>query len=243
MIYQTDADRNTAKPNTRQQGMFFLAYSIVLFTLVLLGFGPTFFVRGIFEVEPLHIVLVVHGVICTAWFALLIYQSWLVRNRNLTLHRRVGKLACLIIGLLFLVGIPTAFGLQQRLVDAGAAELESLATPRRWAQVARDVLLFVSFLGLAISGIAFRKRPPTHKRFLILASVVLTTPGLARLSQFELLKSIPEPLGFLGTLALLFLVPMIRDCIVEKHVHPILKWGSPLTFVVVVLLLLMPEML
>ena len=220
---------------------FYLVYSVVLFLTVIVGFGPTFFVRPFFQQQPLHWSLILHGVVTTSWFVLLVFQTALVRLRKPASHIRVGRIGWPVIAAIFVTGMPAAIGLQDRLVEAGTAAPTSLGTATHWAQMSRDVLLFVLFAVLAIAGLVLRKKIESHKRLMLLASVVLTTPGLARLSQFKMLQWLPEPLGFLGMLVTLLALPALRDRYAEGQVHRVLKWGIPTTFAAVFLLLLLPE--
>ena len=58
---------------------------------VLVGFAPSFYLKFVFQRPPaLTVLLVVHGVVMTAWFALFVVQAQLAASRNLRLHRRLG---------------------------------------------------------------------------------------------------------------------------------------------------------
>ena len=185
----------------------------------------------------------IHGIVTTCWFLLLVVQAGLLKLRSVKRHRQIGIAGWWLIGAVFVTGLPAAIGLGARLVEAGLQDNSDLYTADHWAQIARDSLLFALFASVAIAGLIYRKRIEVHKRFLLLASVVLTTPGLARLSQFKIFQWVPEPLGFLGSFAILLLLPALRDRFVGGQIHPILKWGGPLVFLTVFVLLLLPEII
>lgn len=70
---------------------FFVVYSTLLLSLVLVGFAQTFFLLFMFDnTVPLTISLFVHGAILTGWCLLLIVQALLIRQDNRSLHRKVG---------------------------------------------------------------------------------------------------------------------------------------------------------
>ena len=74
---------------------FFLVLSALMFLVVLGGFSRTLYLRPFTDVQdmtgrgiPSH--LIVHGLVMTAWFALVVAQTWLVRSRQVATHRRFG---------------------------------------------------------------------------------------------------------------------------------------------------------
>ena len=231
---------NKATPPRR--GWFFVAFSISLFVLVLLGFGPTFFARPVFRENGLNWTLVVHGLASTGWFVILILQATFLKLGFSRKHFRVGHAGWLLLAIIFILGVPVAIGALPRQVAAGEADADLLGSLKHRAQIARDMLLFATFAGLGLVGLLLRSRPESHKRWMLLTSVVLTTPGLARLSQFEVFRFLPEPIGFLGSFAILLLVPALRDRFVDGQIHPVNQWAAPATFVFVFLLLLLPEL-
>ncbi|MEQ1911584.1 MAG: hypothetical protein ABMA15_22395 [Vicinamibacterales bacterium] len=70
--------------------MFFTVGSGVMLAGVLIGFAPTFFLRPAFLDSPLPLLLVVHGIVMTAWHLMLPAQSYLAETRRLRWHRPLG---------------------------------------------------------------------------------------------------------------------------------------------------------
>ena len=68
-----------------------------MLTLVVVGFARTFYARPFFGAIdeptrsaelPRHLML--HGLVMTSWFALVVTQTLLIAKRNVALHRRLG---------------------------------------------------------------------------------------------------------------------------------------------------------
>src|SRR5215472_11207767 len=74
---------------------FYVSFATLIACAVFLGFARTFFLRHWFpgwtaqHAAP-EFFFAVHGVINTAWFALLIVQVALVGSRRVRLHRQMG---------------------------------------------------------------------------------------------------------------------------------------------------------
>jgi hypothetical protein len=91
----------------------YLAFVLLIFGAVLLGFGRTFFLRAWFpEWLDLHApkepYFLLHGTVATAWFITLIAQSSLVTAGRIDVHRRLGKLSMGLAAAVFVTGIAAA---------------------------------------------------------------------------------------------------------------------------------------
>lgn len=69
---------------------FAVSVAVVMFIVNFVGFGPTFFLRPFFDVPQIPLYLYLHGVLGTAWFALVVTQALLIANRQFTRHRQLG---------------------------------------------------------------------------------------------------------------------------------------------------------
>ena len=65
--------------------------AVAMFCVNFAGFGPTFFLRPFFDVPPIPLYLYLHGVVGTAWFALVVTQAVLIANRQFTRHRQLRR--------------------------------------------------------------------------------------------------------------------------------------------------------
>ncbi len=59
---------------------YFLAMAVLLLTIVLVGFAPTFHLKVFFGTPALPLYLHVHGTLLIAWYALFVAQTVLVAS-------------------------------------------------------------------------------------------------------------------------------------------------------------------
>jgi hypothetical protein len=162
---------------TRRTGGFFFLAHVALLVAVFVGFAPTFYLRPLHSVHPLPIVLYVHGTVLTCWFPLTVLQGWLIQRKRHRLHRQIGFA---IAGYAVLV---VAMGL---IADARMAS--EIRTPQDadnivvWSNLF-SLVLFTTFVSL---GVVLRKRPDAHRRLILLASISIVGPALARFSEWPI---------------------------------------------------------
>lgn len=88
---------------------------------------------------------------------------------------------------------------------------------------------FGAFAGL---GIWLRRRPETHKRLLLLASVSMMPQSLGRLGRFPALRvgdsvMASEAVYGLGGLVALLGSVAFFDLLTRRRLHPVTLWGVP----------------
>lgn len=171
-------DRRTRFSSFANRGIY-LALALLMTAFAVGGFwgsywGPLF--AGNLDI---HWLLHVHGVVFTAWLALLVFQVVLVYRGRSDLHEMMGKYVGITWGLLVLtIGLAAAFG---RISPEMGNEFESLAAFVRTLPVPLgDLAAFGVLFGVAI---AYRSRPATHKRLMILATAALLPAAGGRLSR------------------------------------------------------------
>ena len=206
---------------------FYLAFAVAIVGAVVLGFSRTFFFKAWFpEWAAAHgapeMFFYVHGVVFVGWLLLLLAQPTLVSAGRLDLHRRLGWVGAglaLAMVLLGTVGSLIAAGRPTGFVDVPVPPLQFLTVPLA------DIALFAGFVTLAIVK---RRRPQSHKRLMLLASIAVAEAGIARWPFAVMNATSPVP-GF-GTIDLfldLFLVPLIVwDLASRGRVHPVTLWGG-----------------
>jgi hypothetical protein len=198
--------------------LFFRNLSYVLALLVLAGFGPSYYFRSVVA-EPVELtgLMALHGLVFTAWTVLLVVQTSLVTVGNLVWHRRLGYSSVVLAVLM--------------VVFAAALALERTQT---WLEdpsfPAGEVLQFLAiptttvlyFAGMYAAALGYRQQPAVHKRLMVLASLDIFTPAVARLPYLTTLSSTYHYLVI--DLALLALV--VHDWRSSKRVHPATLWGG-----------------
>ncbi len=102
-----------------------------------------------------------------------------------------------------------------------ASELESAADPLNivyWANLF-TLLLFATFVSLAV---VFRKQPESHRRLIVLASISIVGPALARFPMWPVFAGgVDSGRNYgIGGLLLLFASMIVYDLIVRRRPHP-----------------------
>ena len=193
---------------------FFFAAHVVLLVVVLLGFSPSFYLRSAFHhVTQLPTRLYVHGAVLTVWFLLTVVQGRLIRTQRLRLHRRFGYVAASYAAVVIVFG--TLANL--RLI----AEIDSPADGENivvWGNFF-TLAMFTAFVSLAV---VFRKRPEAHKRLMLLASMSIVGPALARLPRWPIFAGGLEAgrTYAIAGLLIMFALLLTYDVATRKKPHP-----------------------
>lgn len=205
----------------------YLGLAIAITAAIVLGFARTFFFRAWYpEWARAHgapeTIFYVHGVAFAAWLVLLLAQTSLVTAGRVDLHRRLGVAGAglaVVMVVLGVVGSLLAAGRPTGFIDVPLPPLQFLVVPLGL------IVLFAVFVTLAIVN---RRRPQSHKRYMILASIALVEAGLVRW-PFAIMTA-PSPVPGLGMIELfvdLFLVPMIVwDIVSRGRPHLVTVWGG-----------------
>jgi hypothetical protein len=196
----------------------YVCIALFMIAMVLAGFWPSYFgplTRGVVQ-HPWVIHL--HAATFMGWMALLLTQVILVSTGRTRAHKKLGTFGIGYGVLVLGIGLMVSF----------AAPLHHLAAADRRLDEAADLLLgglsdmalFGAFFGAAI---AQRRRPETHKRLIIVATVALLLPGAGRLviAVFGL-----RPLMVLLVWLSPLLIAMGYDLVTRRRVHPIYLIGT-----------------
>jgi hypothetical protein len=138
------------------------------------GFAPTYWLQlpaGTFVGSPL---LHLHGLLFSAWTLFFLVQTIFVARGRLDRHRAWGLLGVSLATAMVLVGFATADqGLRNRLA-AGFGD-------RALAFHIASTSMIAVFGVLVFVAIAKVRRPEVHKRLMLLATVAVLPPAVARL--------------------------------------------------------------
>lgn len=195
---------------------FYTRMALFLVFVVLLGFGPSFYLRDIVPSFPrpnptLTPWVIVHGAVFTAWMLLLIVQTQLIAGRKHAVHMALGKL-----GMLFaLAMIPVMY--LTAVWQVARANQPPFTDPLTWTIVPLAVI--VPFAVLVWNGWAHRRDVQFHKRMMLSAAIIVVMgPAIGRLPLAP-----PTLLG--GSIQLilglaLFIPLFLWDRRTIGHVHP-----------------------
>ena len=156
-----------------------LAAAILFPLIVLVGFGRTYYFKGLFgTTRPLPSSLVhLHGLVMTAWVVLFVVQVRLASSKRIHRHQQLGYAGIGLGALIIATGLPTAL----RAAKYGSASAPPAIPPLSFLLVPTfDLLIFALLFGAAI---LYRRRPAAHKRLMLLTAVNFLPPALARVTD------------------------------------------------------------
>jgi len=174
---------------------FFTVLPGVIFLLVLTGFTRTLYARPLYRVPHIPAYLYVHGIVMTTWFALAWLQALLVSAGKIANHRRFGVVLASFAVLVFCAALMASFGSVSRMgldLNAPASVMGNGITGITVAQffssvVWGNIVNAVSFALFVAIAVIYRKRPQIHKRLMVLASISVLEPALARISHWPIM--------------------------------------------------------
>jgi hypothetical protein len=186
---------------------FYGVMGVVILLLVVAGFAPSYFLRGwidagrpLPEISPL---IHLHAAVFSAWIGLFIVQTALISGRRHALHRRLGGVMIGLAAAMVVVGVLVAVAQVGR--GSGPPDIPPLA----W--IAVPLFDLTTFAGLVGAGYVFRRYPQTHKRLMLLATILMLQPAIGRMPWPPALD------GELGTLmAFLMVLPLIAWDFVQR---------------------------
>lgn len=224
--------RVAARRGTRSR--FHLAVSGALLAMVFAAFAPTFYLRAQFGASPLPFYLSVHGAVLTAWFVCLVAQSTLMAGGHAIVHRRLGIAATGLAAAVVATGATVTWRFVPRLAALGV-DIDA-ALPQLSAIVWGDAGLLAAFTVLFSAAVLLRRRPDAHKRLVLLASINLMPPALARIAQWPLFGfgGVHQVLFALGGLLLLVAVVVAHDAASSRRVHPATLCGASVVLLLAV---------
>jgi hypothetical protein len=180
-------------------------------------------------VRPIGFWVWVHGIALTAWFAGFALQPVLVAARRIDIHRRVGwalaAVAAVVVATSTWITMGTAFAMLASGLDANVAL--ALAPRVVWGNYA-GALTFALLVGAAV---AVRRNAAAHKRLMLLASIAIISPALARILQWPVLGAETNANFFVGAFVgsfVLVIVVAAHDLATRKRLHPATILGAAL---------------
>ncbi len=206
--------------NYRADQGFFLAISVALSLLILIGFGQLA-ARGITVPAEFPIRVHVHALLLIAWLGTFSYQNWLAYKGNLKLHRTLGKVSVLLVVAII---VANAYVTVMTVVDGRMAPN---FTPGRFFALGTADTLF--FAGLVAWALALKRDTQWHRRLMFGATLILAAAGINRLLG-NVAGSLSEYLSVAVQLAFLVVIAW-NDRRMLGKVHPATLWLVPIVIV------------
>ena len=217
---QRPAAVTVAKPRARRDTMswFFVCMASVLLVIVAVGFAKSFYLRNIMDksqaLSTLPVYIVLHGIVLTSWFLLFLGQTLLVASGRVRLHRAFGIAGAALASVVFALSL---------LVVVRSVVRETSLV------VLGDMVVLFLFAILVVGGIWFRQKPDAHKRLLLIASITIVAPAIARWPGAHSML----PVSVVGPQLLLYAALILYDILSRRRVHPATVWGLALYVVAV----------
>ena len=86
-----------------------------------------------------------------------------------------------------------------------------------------QLLLFAAFIGLAL---AYRRRPSTHKRLMIVATLCIVPNAIVRLSLLTNIDFLSKNIWILSVWALFVVSVVAIDSLRQRRINPAFGWGA-----------------
>jgi hypothetical protein len=209
-----------------QSGQFYFYMALACMAVAFLGFAPTYWLplaKRSFSASP---VVHFHGLLFFAWSLYFAFQSWLAASGKIARHRTIGMIGVSLATAMTIFGFLVSVHSMQRAAAAGMAD-DGIAFS---IVPLSGILFFAVVFALAIAAV---RKPETHKRLMLLASISLLDAAVAR--WFITLFAPPGPAGpppVPVTIPpaiiayLLLVVAIVYDWRTRGRPHPVYVYGG-----------------
>lgn len=196
---------------------FYIAMAVISAAIVFAGFSRTFFLNSYFAKRDLTPLMIFHGIIFSSWLALLIAQTSLVAVERTDIHRRLGVAGAILAVLMIVVGFTLAIHAAKYgfLTPGLPPPLIFLVVPFF------DILVFAILVGAALY---YRGRPDTHKRLMLMATISILPPAIARMPFAFIRTTLPLSAFLLADAVLIGCI--LWDVAIHRRLHRTYLWGG-----------------
>ncbi|MEP1382339.1 MAG: hypothetical protein ABJK64_00955 [Paraglaciecola sp.] len=193
------------------RAIFQLLISTLMIIIVLMGFAPSLYsaLSGEFNTKLL---IHTHALLFLSWMFFYTLQAVLPAIGKLDLHIKLGKFGLPLALILTINGLFVTFVIFSKFVLRGDVEVARFFL----IQPLTDMVVFPL---LVIAAICFRKKPETHKRLMLLATLMLTIAAIVRIHYL----TIPGIKFVIWTLPVL--LSMAYDYYKKRIIHQVYIFG------------------
>nr|MEA2797524.1 hypothetical protein [Phenylobacterium sp.] len=163
----------TMNPTRRAMGTFYVWMAGLFVLIAFSGFAETYWLQipaGTFTGSPL---LHLHGILYSAWTLFFLSQTWLAATGRMQHHRAWGVAGVSLATAMVFVGMATGIASMQKDVAGGFAQ-----QARAFAIV--PLTAAVLFAVLVAWAVVTVKKPETHKRLMMLATMSILQAPIGR---------------------------------------------------------------
>ena len=185
--------------------------SLLIAAVMIYGFGNSIDAKLLRAPSPRSPIVYLHAIVFSAFVALFVVQSALIRARSVRWHRHLGVLGVVMGAAMPFLGMATVISGLKRDAPSLAFLIFQF----------NDIVSFSIAFGLAVW---WRHKPEFHRRLMLMAVCFLTSAAFGRF-QTGLLPD--SPLWFYAGVDLLILMGVARDLVLLRRVHPVYLLGLP----------------
>ena len=192
-----------------------MSIGLVGFFAVFIGFSKTL-PPAIRDVRT-PLIIYIHGAIALGWLCLYFVQATLMRYNNFGLHKALG-----------FFGIFIAIGTALTMLPAGVYQVQNDLNrgvgEASYSNMVGVTTTAIMFLTIVIAGILNRNNPQTHKRLMLLATILVLWVAWFRFRHY--FPSLPRPDIWFGLVLpySLIIISWIWDKYANGRLHPALGW-------------------
>jgi hypothetical protein len=219
-VITTGAMQTLSRNRLNFDRRFYLGASVVALGLVFWGFAHTYYLKLLFGTPTLTTRLHVHGAVMSAWLILFFVQTFLVSAGRVSVHRRLGIAGISVAVLVVALGTTTTFNAAAREVGRHSAEASMRVTV-----LGLELVQMALFAGFVAIGIAMRRRPGFHKRFMMLATACMIPSAFSRI-PLDLTFMVSAFVSILILSDVFVIACVAIDFIRHRRLHPAFGWGA-----------------
>ncbi len=193
---------------------FYLCMSLLIAAIVVYGFSHTVNDNLFHPAVPRPFILWLHGSAFSLWVVFLIFQSTLVRTRNVKWHRFFGWFGAALATVMVVLGIATS-------IIMGRFDTYQLHQPGSDAFLIVPLFDMVAFAVLIGLAVLWRKQPELHRRLIFIGTCGLLDAAFGRIGYI-----FDHGLFFI-CLDLVILLGVFRDLFVNGRVNKVYVVALP----------------
>lgn len=210
-----------AGPGVVSERRFFLGMALALAAAAFIGFAPSYYLAAYNDAPtpPLTPSIHIHGALCTAWVLWLVLQASLVSVGRTDVHVITGAAGLFVAAGALASGLYVAINSERRVHTEATAG--TMADPYVFLIFPlTGITLFALFVVLAVLN---RSRPDVHKRLMLLATMSLISPALARIVM-RTTDIVAPAIGALVLVNVFLVALVIYDLATRGRLHPTTFW-------------------
>lgn len=220
-VITTVARAGGSKDVAARERRFFLILSLITAAMIVLGFIPSFYLKDVIHAPPpLQAMTRVHGFVFTAWMLLFVTQVALIDRGSTALHRRLGLVGAVLLGLVLAVGMMTA-------INAGRlGHVPPGVGPSALVFMAVPVSGIIGVGILFVAALWNRTARDVHMRTMLAGFVAMTPPGTHRIIMGMMGFPNQALAASFTIMALLLVVAILYDLRLRGRVHRAYLWSA-----------------